>query len=414
MGMKLKLAVLILSSVIAVYAIAGGLLPRYGVIASNDPYSQMTIFHEVLTRIVEDYVDEPDLEKVRIGALRGLAEGLDPYSAYLTPDQVRHFRPMESGYAGEFGMTLSKVAGYAYVVSVLKGSPAEAAGIQAGDVIEYVNGRATRDMSLYDAVEVLRRSGKKDVTLKLFRRGRSETITLHPGPVTQPDPIGKILEPGVGYLQVLSLAPGQPAKVRATLLDLMNRGAKRLVLDLRGTADGQLAQGVEVANLFIEEGTLAEELGKEGQVVRQFPARRDQRVFNGPLAVLVDRTTANAAEVVAAAILENKRGDVVGERTFGVGGEQELFRLRDGGGLLITTRKYASPSGKPFMGATSATSGVMPNVEVRRTDLAELPTPEELEEEGLPQEEGAPRVEKPSQEDHQLKKALELLRRAKR
>lgn len=413
-SMKAKLAILVLSSIIALYAIVGGLLPRYGIVASNDPYSQMTIFHEVLTRVVEDYVDEPDLEKVRLGALRGLAEGLDPYSAYLTPEQVREFQAAGAPRPTQTGLMLSKVAGYVYVISVLEGSPADEAGVKAGDVIEYIGGRATRDMSLYDSLEMLRGPIGKEIELRLFRAGRSETIKLKLGEVRLPEPTVRILAPGIGYLKVPSLAPGRMASITEKLQSLVDQGVKSLVLDLRGTADGDVETGVALSNLFISKGTLAKLIGKEGRELRSYEARPECRQFKGSVAALVDRTTAGAAEIVAAALLEHKAGDVVGERTFGGGGDQELFRLRDGGGLLITTRKYASPSGRPFMGATPATSGVVPNVEVRSTSLAELPMPEELQEEGFPpsQESVSPPSAKPG-EDLPLKKAIEILRQAK-
>jgi carboxyl-terminal processing protease len=414
MSMKAKFGILILSSIIALYAIVGGLLPRYGVVASNDPYSQMTIFHEVLTRVVEDYVDEPDLEKVRLGALRGLAEGLDPYSAYLTSEQVRSYQSGGTSGQAQAGMSLSKVAGYVYVVSVIDGSPADVAGVKAGDVIEYISGRATRDMSLYDSMEILKGPTGKEVEFRLFRAGRSETVKLKLSEVKQPDPTGRVLSPGLGYLKVPSLSPGQLAKVKVQLQSLVDQGIKSLVLDLRGTADGDLETGVALSNQFIGKGTLAKLVGKEGRELRSYEAQPEHRLFKGSLVALVDRTTAGAAEIVAAALLEHKAGEIVGERTFGGGGDQELFRLRDGGGLLITTKKYAGPSGKPFMGATPATSGVMPSVEVRRTGAGELPTPEEFQEEEIPpaEERIPPQPAKPG-EDPQLKKAIEILRQAK-
>ncbi len=412
MSIKVKLGIMILSSIIALYAIVGGLLPRYGVVASNDPYSQMTIFHEVLSRIVEDYVDEPDFEKVRLGALRGLAEGLDPYSAYLTPDQVRQYQNSASSFPAEAGIVASKVAGYVYVVSVIKDGPAEKAGVRAGDIIEYINNQATRDMSLYDSLGIFRGDMGKPVELKLFRSGRSETVKFKLSEIPRPEPVGRLLSPGLGYVQVLSLAPGQAANVKAKIKALADQGAKGIVLDLRQTADGTIEEAVAVANLFVAKGTLAKLIGKEGKEVRSFDAQPELRMFKDPVAVLVDRSTNGAAEVVAAAILEHKVGEVVGERTFGGGGDQELFRLRDGGGMLITTRKYAAPSGKPIMGATSATSGVMPTVEVRRAAGADMPTPEQLEEEGVPPAEETASPEGKPGEDLPLKKAIQILRSA--
>jgi carboxyl-terminal processing protease len=385
------------------------------VIAGNDPYSQMAIFHEVLSRIVEDYVDEPNLEKVRLGALRGLAEGLDPYSAYLTPDQVRQFQSVNTGVQGSCGMTVSKIAGYVYVVSVNKKGPADQAGVKAGDVIEYIGNQPTRDMSLFDSFELLKGATGKEVELRIFRGGRSETVKIKLGEVASPEPTNKILSSGLGYLQIASLEKGQSVVIKNQLKSLLDQGVKSLVLDLRGTADGKIEEAVAVSNLFIGKGTLAKLVGKDGKEVKSFEAQSEHRIFKGDIVAIVDRTTAGAAEAIAAAILENHVGEVVGERTFGAGGEQELFRLRDGGGMLITTKKYAGPSGRPFLGSTSATSGVTPSVEVRRSSGADLSAIEQLEEEGIQPPNDAAQSPLPadSSEDVPLKKAIELLRPTK-
>ena len=412
MAMKVKVSVLIVSVIIALYVVIGGLLPRSGVIASyNDPYSQLTIFQEVLTRIINDYVDEPDLEKVRVGALRGLAEGLDPYSAYLTPEQVRRLNGGTSGGEAESGLVLSKVAGYAYVVSVLKGSPAEIAGLRPGDIIEYIGTRATRDMSLYEARELLVGPRGTEVEVRVFREGRAETFKFQLDRFPRPKPEAKVLERGLGYLKLATLDEGESARIRAELEGLIGQGVDRLILDLRGVATGSLAEAVTVANYFIGSGILAKTIGREGRVLQTFAADPQRQLYRGDLVVLIDRSTAGAAEIIAAAILENKRGELVGERTFGAGGEQKLFPLRDGGGLYITVVKYATPSGKPIMGSTSATSGIVPTVEVPRPDRGM--TPEELEErEELPPE--APVAHPPAQppaEDLPLKRAIEILRK---
>jgi carboxyl-terminal processing protease len=412
MSMKFKFGILLLSSVIALYAIVGGLLPRYGVIAGNDPYSQMAIFREILTRIVEDYVDEPDLEKVRMGALRGLAEGLDPYSAYLSPEQVKRYNADRSFGPAGAGMELSKVSGMVYVVSVVKGSPADVAGIRTGHIIEYIGDRATLDMSLYDSIEKLWGQPGKEVELRVFRGNRSDVIKLKLDRIEPPKPASRVLEKRIGYLQVSSFTEGTRAAIRSEMRKLLGQGVDRVVFDLRGVAGGPLSEGVAVTNLFIGRGVLAKTVGKDGRELKNYEADTTAQIYSGPLVALVDRGTAGAAEVIAAAIIENNRGDVVGERTFGAGGEQQLFGLRDGGGLLITTIKYASPKGTPFMGSSAATSGVMPSVEVRRTGAPDLPTVQELEEEGIrPTEDQTQPTPQGANEDLQLKKAIEILQK---
>src|SRR6185312_10477862 len=155
MSFKRKFTLISLSAALAVYTLAGAWLATRAQQPANDPGAQQRIFESVLQHIQNDYVDEPNMEKVRAGALRGLAYGLDPYSTYLTPDQVREFgRAAKNDQVG-IGAELSQVASYLYVIAPMKGSPADQAGVRAGDIIEYIGGKATRDISLYDAKQLL-------------------------------------------------------------------------------------------------------------------------------------------------------------------------------------------------------------------------------------------------------------------
>jgi carboxyl-terminal processing protease len=226
------------------------------------------------------------------------------------------------------------------------------------------------------------------------------------------------MEPGkIGVIKVNSLAEGEAADVKARLQELLKQGAQKVVLDLRSVAGGALEEGVKVANLFIKEGTLAQTVGRGNKPLKSFPADPKAVLFEGPTTVLIDRGTAASAEVVAAAFTEHKRGDVVGVKSFGAGAEQQLFTLRAGDGLLLTTIKWASSTGKPFLG-----EGVKPTVEVKLPEVAEAIDPEDLtgnDDDPIAQPNApsdrrdvAPEAASPKQqpEDVQLKKALELLR----
>lgn len=411
MSLKGKLTIVALSAAIAFYAVVGGFLSVHkDVFAKGDPYVQMRIFGEVLRHIVRDYVDEPDLEKVRGGALRGLAEGLDPYSAYLSPEQAKKFNAPQADKATT-GMVLSKVAGYIYVIAVVKGSPAEKVGLRAGDFIEYIDTLPTRDISLYDAEELLSGQSGSDIKIKVFRRGRPYKTEIKRAAISEPAIESSILEPGIGYLKVTSLANGKVEEIKKQLAELQKKGMQKLVLDLRGTAKGSLESGVEVANLFVKSGTLAKSIGHKNVVEKTFDADSNKVVFNGPLALVIDRSTASAGEVVAAAILANKRGDLVGERSFGAGSVQKLFELKGGSAMLITTSKYADPSGTPFI---KENPGVVPTVEVK----IPAPTDETLPEDNDGQSnDGQAKSDEPQlpieaapAEDIQLKKTIEVLK----
>ena len=419
MSFRSKFLLVVFSASLALYAVVGGWMSINAQQQQNDPGAQLRIFESVLRHIQDDYVDEPDLNKVRAGALRGLAYGLDPYSTYLTTEQVKGYKAGAQSSPPGIGAELSQFASYLYVIAPVKGGPADLAGLQAGDIIEYIDGKATRDISLYDARQLLNGAAGSEVKLRVLRAGtRPFVLNVKRGAVSVPGAESR-MEPGkIGVIKVNSLAEGEAADVKARLQELQKQGAQKVVLDLRSVAGGSLEEAVKVANLFIKEGTLAQTVGRGNKPLKSFPADPKAALFEGPAAVLVDRGTAAAAEVVASAFAEHKRGDVVGVKSFGAGAEQQLFTLRAGDGLLLTTVKWASSQGKPFLG-----EGVKPTVEVKLPEVAEAIDPEDLtgnDDDPIAQpnqnapagREVSPEAASPKQqpEDVQLKKALELLR----
>jgi carboxyl-terminal processing protease len=421
MSFKNKFGLIILSASLAVYAIAGGWLATRAQQPANDPNAQFRIFDSVLQHIQNDYVDETNMEKVRAGALRGLAYGLDPYSTYLTADQVKNFKAAAKNNQVGIGAELSQVASYLYVIAPVKGSPADLAGVRAGDVIEYIDGKATRDISLYDARQLLNGAAGTEVKLRILRaNARPMTLTVRRSSFRAPAAEARMEAGRVGILRINSLDNGEAADTKARLQELVKQGAQKIVLDLRSVAGGELPEGISVANFFIKDGPIAETIGREQKVLKAYEADPKEALFSGPVVALIDSGTAGAAEVVASALLERKRGDVVGEKSFGAGAEQELFTLRDGDGLLLTTVKWASASGKPFLGEDRQRSGVAPSVEVKRPEAPEVDVDDlannEDENQTKPNQPNerppapATVAPKPQPEDTQLKKALELLR----
>ena len=427
MSIRTKLTLVIVSGVIAFYAIVGGMLSgsSFGrVIATPGPYPQLKIFEEVVRHIVNDYVEKPDLNKVRVGALRGLADGLDPYSAYLVPQQLKEYQVNKGRYTDMTGLVLGSVQRYAYVISVTPNSPAAKAGIQPRDFIEYIDGHATPDMDLIDAYAMLSGQAGTSVELTYLRRGSrvSEKVKIVRGTVTMPKPELQMMEQQIGYIHIPAMQ-GQADAIQTLVKDAVKRGASKIILDLRGSAGEDLQTGVAVSNLFLKSGTIAKVVGRKDKQLNVFEAKPENAITDLPLVVITDATTAGAAEIVAAAILDNKRGDVVGERTFGVGTEQQIFPLDDGSAMLLTTSRYASPSGRFFF-----PDGVLPNVEVKRNDLAATP-PDEADSEPSPSPSasgnknnapiasptpaGPTGITKPA-EDLLLKKAMEVAKAKKK
>ena len=424
MSYRGKFFIVMVSVAISLYAVFGGILRNFPSAFAqqpiNDAGAQIRIFESVLQHIQNDYVDVPDLGKVRDGALRGLAGGLDPYSSYLTADQVKNFQAKKDTNLVGIGAEFSQVSSYLYVISVIKNSPAERAGLKSGDVIEYIETKATRDISLYDARQLLLGEVNSKVNLRVLRAGsKPQTISVTRGSYKIPEAEVKI-EPGkIGVIKVFSLEAGEAKDIRNRVSELTKQGVQKIVLDLRGVAAGDINEAVEVANLFVKDGNLAQVIGRENKVMQTYTADAAKHLFDGKLVALIDLGTSGAAEVVAGAILDRQRGDVVGERSFGAGTQQQLFALRGGDGLLLTTAKWASPTGKTFLAAERVESGVKPSVEVKRPE-----TPEPLEVEDLidrkekenqqPNPQAAPTpvptpTPKANPEDIQMKKALELL-----
>lgn len=415
MSFKRKFTLISLSAALAIYTIAGAWLATRAQQPANDPGAQQRIFESVLQHIQNDYVDEPNMEKVRAGALRGLAYGLDPYSTYLTPDQVKDYRANKKSPLVGIGAELSQVASFLYVVAPVKGSPADLAGVRAGDIIEYIDAKATRDISLYDARQLLNGASGTEVKLRILRsNARPLTLTVKRSSFRAPAAEAR-MEPGkIGVLRINSLDAGEAADARGRLQELIKQGAQKIIVDLRTVAGGEIQEGVTVANFFLQDGSIARTIGREQKVLKAFDADPKTAIFNGPAVVLIDGGTAGAAEIIASAFIERKRGDVVGEKSFGSGAEQELFTLRDGDGLLLTTVKWASATGKPFLGEDREHSGIKPSVEVKRAEVADAGDLDDLagtdDTQPPAKPSASPEPPKPQPEDLQLKKALELLR----
>jgi carboxyl-terminal processing protease len=425
MSFRTKFGLILVSATLGIYTAVGGWIGTGAQQPpTNDPNAQLRIFESVLQHIQNDYVDEPNMEKVRAGALRGLAYGLDPYSTYLTPDQVKEYNAHTKDNQVGIGAELSQVASYLYVIAPIKGSPADVAGVKSGDIIEYIEGKATRDISLYDAKQLLDGPAGSEVKLRILRaNARPLTLAVKRGATRAPAAEARMEQGRIGILRINSFAEGESADARARTQDLIKQGAQKIVLDLRSTAGGSIDEAVAVANMFVKDGTLAQTTGREGKTLKTFTADPKAVIFTGPIVALIDTGTAGAAEVVASALIERNRGQVVGEKSFGAGAEQQLFTLRGGDGLLLTTIKWASANGKPFLGEDRARSGVTPSVEVKRPEVAEALDPEDLtgnDDDAVKQNQPGDRpvtpesvTPKPAVEDVQMKKALELLRENK-
>lgn len=393
MSKSFNRSILGISVAIILVALFGGFGPA-GVNASQSDgaYRQMGVYEEVLHKIQTDYVTDPNIQNVTTGALHGLLESLDPDSSYLTQSEYSSYLEHQHEGVAQVGMDVSKRYGYGSVISVIPGSPAEKAHVEDGDLIESIGGHSTREMSVAMIRLLLEGKPGTTVTFQLVRHLKPEPddITLTRAAVTPPALFQQQYENStILYLKPVVLTHERVDEMIARLHDMQKSGNRKVLLDLRDVAEGDPQQGIRLANAFLQSGTIA---SLQGQTVptQTFSADGSKFVTSAPLVVLVNHGTAGAAELVAGAVLDDKRGDVVGDRTFGEGSMQKTFTLPDGSALMLTVAKYKSPSGRKI-----EDEAVIPNVAVNQN-------PAELSEgENNPQE---PRT------DDQLNKALEILK----
>jgi len=384
--------------------IAFTLISGLGVHASSsnngDSYKQMTVYSEVLHRIRTEYVEEPNISSVTSGALHGLLESLDADSSYLSPAEYKAFKQTKADGKAGIGATVSKRFGYAAVVSVIPGGPADKAGITAGDIIEFVEGQSTHEMSLASVRSRLLGDPGSRVETSIIRARKIEpqkTVIIREI-INPPAVQEQSMADNVGYIKASTLTKGKAQDIGNKIKSLQRQGAKKLVLDLRNNSEGEEEEGIAVANFFLGKGLIATLQGQKFDKVT-FEADPQKKITDLPVAVLVNRGTAGAAELVAAALLDNGRADVVGDKTFGEGSVQKLIEVPDGSALILSIAKYYTPKGKIIQD-----TGVTPNIPVASNDeLAALPDDED---DSNPPE---PQKTQPK-EDDQLHRAIEILK----
>jgi carboxyl-terminal processing protease len=399
MKSRFKLFVVLFSTCLAILILVGALAGREP--SSEGAYRQMKVFTEVLHRVKSDYVEEPDLKSVTLGAVNGLLESIDPFASYLNAEQWRLYLKNKDGYKGDVGLVLAKRYGYLTVVSALPGSPAAKAGLTTGDLIESIKGVATRDMPLAYAEILLKGDPgtKLELTLLRMRNAEPHKTELTRAVVSVPAVSFRMLPDEIGYIRPHTLLAGKAKEIAAAISMLDKQGAKGLLLDLRQCAVGDSEEGIAVAGLFLEKGLVTYLQGQKQQR-QDFLAESGKAVTRLPLVVTTNRGTADGAEITAAALLENKRAEVVGERTFGDAALRRPINMDDGGAIILSVAKYYSPSGKAIQD-----TGVIPSVPFVESE----PFVEAEEEEETPEQAVKPESERRPEEDNLLKKAIEVL-----
>lgn len=397
MNRATKLVILSISAAILSYVAVGRALGRT---SEDRTYRSLGVFSEVLQHVQQEYVDDPNMQVVTLGALHGLLESLDPQSSYLSPREYDDFKKRsEKPERGDVGLVLSKRFGYIVILATLPDSPAQKAGLRSGDLLESLGGFTTREMSVKQAQLLLAGEPGTGVKMSEVRRGRTEAQEVDVVRAVIPPP--KLLadrpEADVAYLRVPTFGAGRAAEIHDKLSEFGRQGLHKLILDLRDCASGDAKEAIETAKLFLPAGTITTLRG-QSVTPQESAADPAKRMWSGPVSVLISTSTAGPAEILAAALADNKRAEAVGERTFGSASEQRIMPLDDGGALVLTIAFYHSPSGKSI-----SSEGVTPAVEAHNAseDAADVDSEAPATATG--------EAAKPH-EDLVLKKALEILK----
>jgi len=330
--------------------------------AGTLPLDELRIFSEVFAKVKNDYVEIIDDRELIENAIRGMLEGLDPHSAYLDKE---HYEDLQEGTSGEFGglgIEVGMEDGFVKVISPIDGTPAERAGIKAGDLIIRLDKKSVKGMSLNDAVKLMRGKPGSDIIITVVREGEDQPkeITITRDIITVKSVRGKTLEPGYGYIRISNFQTHTAEDLRKALEKLKeenNNGLSGLILDLRNNPGGILNAAVGVSDLFLDNGLIVYTEGRIKDSKLTFTAKPTDMLKDAPIIVLVNGGSASASEIVAGALQDHDRAIIMGERTFGKGSVQTILPMNDEAALKLTTARYYTPSGRSIQA-----SGIEPDI----------------------------------------------------
>ena len=346
MTTRTRFVILLVTAPILAYTLVGGVLGR--VVARENTYRHLRVFEDVVSLVTDNYVEPVDPARIMQGALWGLAEGLDPDSAYLTPDDVSHYEADDASGEVGVGLVLTRQY-YIQVVAARDGSPAAAAGLRPGDYIRAIDDNPTRIMSIVRGRQLLRGEPGSTVTLTIIRGNAAEPVEVElerGGGRRSANVTSRLMTPGVGYLRITEFDDTTTDAIKAATGTLGRERAERLLIDLRGTATGAFEAGIDAARLFTGADTLVIRESSTGQ--EPVTRTEGEPSIAWPVVILTNPGTAGAAELFAAALTDAGRAETVGLRTAGRAAEQTLIRLPDGGGLLLSSTRYLTASGEPI------------------------------------------------------------------
>jgi carboxyl-terminal processing protease len=362
MTSRTRLWVLAISTPVIAFALIGGYLGQ--AMARDDTYQHLRVFEDVVSLVLNNYVEQVDVKKAMKGAMNGLADNLDPDSAFLPAPLASAYESNSAAGPADVGVEVSRQY-YLRVVSTRDGSPAAKAGLRPGDFIRAIDKRSTKDISVYEGDRLLHGQPGTRVALLVIRGNAADPheVDLVRERPAGPELTSKMADPMTGYIHVMEFSKRSPVQLKQAADALARTGAARYVIDLRGASKGDIDDGLGAARLFVKTGTLAIRETK-GNMKEPVAAQTGDGAITAPVVLLVDQSTARAGEVFAAALDGNKRAEMIGEHTLGSAARQRLVKLPDGSAMLLSYLRYLTPGGEVIH-----EKGLQPEVPVDEPDV---------------------------------------------
>jgi carboxyl-terminal processing protease len=402
MNTRFKYVIVSLSTLLVGLLLFGAVHSSAATTSNDQPYRHLAVFSEVLQYIKSSYVEEPNLKGVTAGALNGLLESVDPFASYLSADLYKQYEKEKGTKKADIGLVLARRVGYVSIVVAVPGGPASKSNLSTGDVVEAINGVGTRDMPL--AFAQLQLQGEPGTTVELtilrIRNPEPQKLTITRAEIKYPDVTAKMLESGYAQIHVSALDAAHVKQLSAKIQELEKQGTKKLIVDFRNCSIGSPEDGVAAANLFLYKGLITYLSGQK--MPRQdFQADPAKQISKLPLVVITNRGTSGAAELAAAALVDNKRADSVGERTYGNSAVRRPITLDDGSAIILAVAKYYAPDGKAIQDGGFTPGNPVSDFDTQQDSIDD-------DSDGAAPVPQAAVPAKPS-EDAPLKKAIELL-----
>ena len=337
-------------------------LANFSISAETDIYKKIDLFGEVLEKINEEYVDEINQSKSMDSAINGLLQSLDPYSAYMSPENFNEMQTETSGEFGGLGIEVSMESGVVKVISPIDDTPASKAGIKAGDFIVKIEDTQVQGKSLSEAVDLMRGPVGSSIELTVRRRGKKKALTFNiiREIIKIQSVKSDLLENNIGYIRLTSFNENSDQQIKDKIKDLeANQNVTAYILDLRNNPGGLLSQAIRISDFFLDNGEIVSTKSRKASENRKWFAKKGDLTKGKTLVVLINYGSASASEIVAGALKDHKRAVILGENSYGKGSVQSIIPLKNKGAIRLTVAKYYLPSGKSI-----SEVGVSPDIEI--------------------------------------------------